>query len=752
MVKFLSNVYLIVILIFTSLILAGQSFSEKPTVLSHGKFVPLRKFNPNETVSENGRFRCTYGFETISEADFNLKNIALYNNNTHVATLKYASGSEVEISNSGFLTFYEHTFKEGSDVKLHFFSSGGVKLFSGSFENAVLFGFSSAGNKFGVGTPDKFEVFSLPSGNCASFPGAQQFDISNDESMVALASEGHVFVYQNDKLIGDISHDLMYIRKIRISPDNNYVAFIGKNIFFVYSLPNCKLIYSDKLEKCNSFRDLKLTNTTAWAGIHYKDRENRLSKGILKTYDLKGNVISEEIQIENKWAPLKKLNYEYKKRNKYGFQEIPWPFQPFDQPQKIWNSYLQLSSSGDGNNSGAYCHEGVDMDVPTYSKVYAVVDGYVKAVLSTGGTLYWRVAVSEEQTSDSSEAWLNAHLIENTIAVDAGDEVMQGDLLGEIIDWPGLPGGHIHFSRIKSRGTTWSGWRNSANPAFFLTPTGDDTPPEIRDVFNDSKFGFTDNNNTSDYLDADNLSGEIDILVKVRDIWGNSPWVQAGTLMYYWVRDLRNDKIVFPRTLAYWRGQGMPTYGGGLYDIICKIIWRVNSQFPVKGWFTEERLYVHVITNNDGDSIITENDDDNGFNTANYGDGNYRIIVEVQDVAGNTTIDSQDVVFNNGVTNADEVPEKLITSFAFNGVLYDKNTGSQTVYFQIPKPSKVSLEIYDLQGNKLEAITPGSFPAGRHSITWNGKSSQGKRVRSGMYLYKLKADKIVQVKKAVYCR
>lgn len=751
MVKSLGCIFLICILAFTTS-LVGQSFSEKPTVLFNGKFASTPRINPNEIISENRQFRCTYSHEVKSNAEFNLKNVSLYKDNSLVATIKNTSSTDVDISNTGFLVFYEHAYKEGNEVKLHFFSHEGVKLLSPSFENAVLFGFSSTGNKFGISSPEKFELFTLPSGKRVSFPGAHQFHISHDESLLALASKEQINIYQDDKFIGKILHDLTYIRKIKISPDKRVVAFIGKKKLFVYALPDCKLIFFDNLEKLNSFNDLKITNTSIWAGIHHKDREKRVSKGILKAYDLKGNAQIEEIQVERQWGPVEKLKYNYRKRDKNGVTEIPWPFKPFDKAQKIWNGYLQLASSSDGNNSGAYCHQGVDMDVPTKAKTYSVVDGYVKAVLTIGGAIYWRVAVCEEQSSDSARGWLHAHLIESSIAVNVGDEVKQGDFLGEIIKWSGLTGGHIHFSRIASKGVTWSNWRNAANPSLFLKPTGDNTPPEIINVLSNSKFAFTKNSNTSSYLDADNLSGEIDILVRVRDIWGDSPWVQPAMVIHYWMRDLKNNNIVFPKTLALWRGQGMPTYGGGLYNILQNVIYRVNSTFPAKGWFTEERLYVHVITNNNGDSIITENDDDNSFNTTKFNDGDYRFIVEVQDAAGNTTVDSQDVTFNNGINAIDVTQKKVIRSFTINGVSFDKNSGTHIINFQIPQPSHIQLEIYDLHGNKLGATSPSDFPAGKHNLIWNGKGNHSNRAASGIYLYKLKADSNLLLKKAVFCR
>ncbi len=748
----------LIVTAFCVISLFAQNLSEeKPAVLFNGKFAQnhTRATTPGLRVSENGSFSCRYIIKNAGDEVRELTQFTFYKNGKPLFNLNEVPGSDMEISNSGIVTFFDTREHYKGILTLHFFNTMGSRLFAKTFSEATLFGFSPAGNLYGVGSQDKFELFSLQSGKSTVFPPALKFDISADETMLVLTGEKNIRVYKNNRPIGSIDHDLMYIRKIRISPDNRIVACIGKKSLFVYSLTNSKLLFSDAAGKNNSFTDLHLTRSVLWAGIHHRDRVNRQSKGILNTYNLSGTLLSQEIQTIKQYAPLRKLNYDYKKRNEYGHTEVPWPFEPFDKADKTWNSYLQLSSSSDGNNSGAYLHQGLDMDVPSYAECYAVADGFVKAVLSTGGELYWRAAISDIETSGTSDAWLYAHLVQSSITVDVGDEVKQGDLVGTIIPWNGLPGGHLHFSRVQSSGNTWSSWRNVANPALFLRPHDDDIPPEIRNVYDDSKFGFTTNDDASNIttLDADDLSGEIDILVKVRDICGESPWAQPATTIFYWIKDLYYNKIVFPRKLAFWRGRDMPDYSGSLYYSLPTVIWRVNSEFPVKGWFTKERLHVHVITNSDGDSIVTEDEKELAFDTEEYGDGDYRIFVEVHDAAGNTTIDSQDVVFKNGITKVKDQNQQQVTKFLINGISSENLNGLHRINFQVPEAAVVSLNILDAQGNTLRTIQKGTFQAGRHNIVWNGTNNAGRKVRSGVYLFVLKAGGgYSSVKKMVYCK
>jgi flagellar hook assembly protein FlgD len=55
----------------------------------------------------------------------------------------------------------------------------------------------------------------------------------------------------------------------------------------------------------------------------------------------------------------------------------------------------------------------------------------------------------------------------------------------------------------------------------------------------------------------------------------------------------------------------------------------------------------------------------------------------------------------------------------------------------------VDLAVYNIRGQKVKDLTKDSFGKGQHNITWNGKDNNGKSVATGVYFYKLKADKKV---------
>ncbi len=72
---------------------------------------------------------------------------------------------------------------------------------------------------------------------------------------------------------------------------------------------------------------------------------------------------------------------------------------------------------------------------------------------------------------------------------------------------------------------------------------------------------------------------------------------------------------------------------------------------------------------------------------------------------------------------------------------------STTISFSILEESTVDLVIYNIKGQKIISLLNDQISAGEHSIVWNGKDVAGKKVSSGVYLYKLYVDSKVELVK-----
>lgn len=59
------------------------------------------------------------------------------------------------------------------------------------------------------------------------------------------------------------------------------------------------------------------------------------------------------------------------------------------------------------------------------------------------------------------------------------------------------------------------------------------------------------------------------------------------------------------------------------------------------------------------------------------------------------------------------------------------------ISFTLSKPQNVRIEVFNLKGQKIAALTDENYTIGSHSVTWNGKDSTEKNVANGTYFYKI---------------
>jgi hypothetical protein len=62
-----------------------------------------------------------------------------------------------------------------------------------------------------------------------------------------------------------------------------------------------------------------------------------------------------------------------------------------------------------------------------------------------------------------------------------------------------------------------------------------------------------------------------------------------------------------------------------------------------------------------------------------------------------------------------------------------------TISYHIPKKGNVTVDIYNIKGQKVKSLLKEEQEAGKHSIIWKGNNDQGQKVSSGTYLYRVKS-------------
>jgi hypothetical protein len=71
------------------------------------------------------------------------------------------------------------------------------------------------------------------------------------------------------------------------------------------------------------------------------------------------------------------------------------------------------------------------------------------------------------------------------------------------------------------------------------------------------------------------------------------------------------------------------------------------------------------------------------------------------------------------------------------------------IKFSLNKDSDVSIKIYNIKGAVVRTLVNGEMNAAYHEIIWDGKDNAGKQVGSGVYFYKMKAEKYTATKKMI---
>jgi hypothetical protein len=71
-----------------------------------------------------------------------------------------------------------------------------------------------------------------------------------------------------------------------------------------------------------------------------------------------------------------------------------------------------------------------------------------------------------------------------------------------------------------------------------------------------------------------------------------------------------------------------------------------------------------------------------------------------------------------------------------------------TIAYDVPARGHVALRVYDVSGKLVRTLVDGDRPAGTHAVPWNGMDDAGRRVASGVYLYRFSFDNnVIQTKK-----
>ncbi|HPG42080.1 MAG TPA: M6 family metalloprotease domain-containing protein, partial [bacterium] len=75
-----------------------------------------------------------------------------------------------------------------------------------------------------------------------------------------------------------------------------------------------------------------------------------------------------------------------------------------------------------------------------------------------------------------------------------------------------------------------------------------------------------------------------------------------------------------------------------------------------------------------------------------------------------------------------------------------------TIPFTLGKEMQVTITVYNMLGEKIAQPFQGKQAAGEHTVVWDGTDTQGRNVASGIYFYKIEANRETALKKMMLIR
>jgi hypothetical protein len=236
----------------------------------------------------------------------------------------------------------------------------------------------------------------------------------------------------------------------------------------------------------------------------------------------------------------------------------------------------------------------------------------------------------------------------------------------------------------------------------------------------------------------------------VVDYVGASEWQQPAYTTWYTIKKISNGQIIKPRTLGHILNHKYPFYNYINYQPYAGVIYQRDNTLLPSSWNDINRNYYHNLTNSNGDSAITLSEKALAFDTDDFEDGDYRIIVEVYDEVGNYDIDSMDVKFKNGNPVGVENDEGKDYSFNLEQNYPNPFNPSTKIIFTIPSVETTrrvvftTLKIYDVLGNEIATLVNEEKPAGTYEVEFEASG-----LPSGIYFYTLNTGNFSATKKLI---
>lgn len=107
---------------------------------------------------------------------------------------------------------------------------------------------------------------------------------------------------------------------------------------------------------------------------------------------------------------------------------------------------------------------------------------------------------------------------------------------------------------------------------------------------------------------------------------------------------------------------------------------------------------------------------------------------------GNDILEANDTLSNKGT---------LPTSYTLSRNYPNPFNPATEISFSLPERTQVSLNIYNILGEKVKTLVNETRDAGTYNVRWDGRDEAGSSVASGIYFYRLQTNHFVETKKMI---
>ena len=499
------------------------------------------------------------------------------------------------------------------------------------------------------------QLIDLETGSFTSIEGSNVFTFSENNSFAYYDEKNRtVHINSNTLQVDELVTKLLFIKEdllivlrseLKIAKGNSIRQLFSKsseNIFDIEVINNklyisTKIAFADHFE-FNSYFTSDMQIFTKDETVIYPLKHSTTQFENIRNNSRLSNTLPGE-QIRNP------INY---------YQDTVY--------QPVGNSYDEIQDYSSGVS--IYPHPGVDLLGVYLQDVYSVKSGFVKAILTTSGDFHWRIAIGNENIPDSSTGYLYAHLEETSIPYVVGDSVAEGDIIGQLVDFPVTGFVHCHFARIYDEGLTWSGgWWTYDNPLSYMVNHFDSMPPVFERTIGNDAFAFRDSSDT--YLSPDSLFGKVKIISKVFDQI-NSTWHVDVNKLRYSLSPLSSPQTMLLDTFAYEFNFFNDFYNAGPYiQQLLRTIYSFDQTCYSIGNYTYRNFY-HILSNSDGNDTIDDVDSLQMFDTRLFADGDYIFRVTAFDPSENSSSDSMVIKLRNLNTAIDAFDKSSLVTISPN--------------------------------------------------------------------------------------